>query len=71
MLDAPGFVEEQLDMVRAKLIELKPNVRKIWSTGGELTNLFENHEVQAALGWPLMTNLLRKQNFPVGETIPK
>ena len=43
----------------------------MWSTGGELTNLFQNHEVVAAMGWPLMTNQLRKLNFPVGETIPK
>jgi spermidine/putrescine-binding protein len=63
--------DEQLAAVKKKLLELKPNVRKIWSTGGELTNLFQNHEIVAAMGWPLMTNQLRKVNFPVGETIPK
>lgn len=63
--------DEQLDAVKKKLLELKPNIRKMWSTGGELTNLFQNHEVIAAMGWPLMTNQLRKINFPVGETIPK
>jgi spermidine/putrescine-binding protein len=63
--------DEQLEAVKKKLIELKPNIRKYWSTGGELTNLFQNHEVIAAMGWPLMTNDLRKLNFPVGETIPK
>jgi spermidine/putrescine-binding protein len=63
--------DEQLAAVRKKLIELKPNIRKIWSTGGELTNLFQNHEVVLAMGWPLNTNDLRKQNFPIGETIPK
>jgi spermidine/putrescine-binding protein len=36
-----------------------------------LTNLFQNHEVVAAMGWPLMTNQLRQSNFPIGETIPK
>src|ERR1700676_4439538 len=61
----------QLEAVKKKLIELKPNIRKYWSTGGELTNLFQNHEVIAAMGWPLMTNELRKINFPIGETIPK
>jgi spermidine/putrescine-binding protein len=61
----------QLDAVKKKLLELKPNIRKMWSTGGELTNLFQNHEVVASMGWPLMTNQLRKINFPVGETIPK
>src|SRR6202166_2851685 len=63
--------DEQLEAVRKKLLELKPNIRKMWSTGGELTNLFQNHEIVAAMGWPLMTNQLRKINFPVGETIPK
>jgi len=63
--------DDELDKVKTKLLALKPNIRKIWSTGGELTNLFQNHEVVAAMGWPLMTNQLRKANFPVGETIPK
>ncbi len=63
--------DEQLGAVKKKLLDLKPNIRKIWSTGGELTNLFQNHEVVAAMGWPLMTNQLRKISFPVGETIPK
>jgi spermidine/putrescine-binding protein len=63
--------DQQLEAVKKKLLELKPNIRKMWSTGGELTNLFQNHEVVAAMGWPLMSNQLRKINFPVGETIPK
>src|SRR5579872_5403996 len=63
--------DEQLQACKVKLLALKPNIRKIWSTGGELTNLFQNHEVVAAMGWPLMTNQLRKVNFPIGETIPE
>ncbi len=63
--------DAQLAATKKKLLELKPNVRKIWSTGGELTNLFENHEVVVAMGWPLMTNQLRAAKFPIGETIPK
>jgi len=63
--------DQQLDAVKAKLLELKPNIRKMWATGGELTNLFLNHEVVAAMGWPLNTAELKKRNFPVGETIPK
>jgi spermidine/putrescine-binding protein len=66
-----NLTDKQLEAVKKKLLELKPNIRKMWSTGGELTNLFQNHEVVAAMGWPLMTNQLRKINFPVGETIPK
>jgi spermidine/putrescine transport system substrate-binding protein len=66
-----NLTDEQLGAVKKKLLELKPNIRKMWSTGGELTNLFQNHEIVAAMGWPLMTNQLRKISFPVGETIPK
>ncbi|HLZ14183.1 MAG TPA: ABC transporter substrate-binding protein [Candidatus Acidoferrum sp.] len=62
--------DEELQAVKKKLIELKPNVRKYWSDGGELTNLFENHEIVIAMGWPLNTTQLRKVNFPIGETIP-
>jgi spermidine/putrescine-binding protein len=63
--------DDQLAVVKKKLIELKPNIRKIWATGGELTNLFENHEIVLAMGWPLNTNDLRKAGFPIGETIPR
>jgi spermidine/putrescine-binding protein len=63
--------DEQLEAVKKKLIELKPNVRTFWSTGGALTNLFQQHEITAAMGWPLMTVELRKLNYPIGETIPK
>jgi spermidine/putrescine-binding protein len=63
--------DQQLAEVKKKLLELKPNVRKLWTTGGELTNLFQNREVVLAMGWPLMTNQLRKLNFPIGETIPQ
>jgi spermidine/putrescine-binding protein len=63
--------DSELEAVKQKLLALKPNVRKLWSTGGELTNLFENHEIVLAMGWPLMTNQLRQANFPIGEIIPK
>ena len=56
--------DEQLEAVKKKLLELKPNVRKMWSTGGELTNLFESHEIVIAMGWPLNTADLKKAEFP-------
>jgi len=63
--------DDQLEAVKKKLLELKPNVRKMWATGGELTNLFQSHEVVIAMGWPLNTADLKKSGFPAGETIPK
>ena len=65
-----NLTDAQLEEVKEKLIALKPNVRKLWSTGGELTNLFQNHEVIAAMGWPLVTNQLRKAGLPIEEEIP-
>jgi spermidine/putrescine-binding protein len=66
-----NLTDDQLAEVKKKLLELKPNIRKLWSTGGELTNLFQNHEIVLAMGWPLNTGDLHKLNFPIGETIPK
>ena len=63
--------DAQLEAAKKKLLELKPNIRKYWTTGGELTNLFQNHEIVLAMGWPLNTAQLRKLNFPIGEIIPK
>jgi spermidine/putrescine-binding protein len=63
--------DDELQAVKKKLAELKPNIRKTWSTSAELTGLFQDHEVTIAMGWPLMTNQLRKSNFPVAEIIPR
>ncbi|HVO58065.1 MAG TPA: ABC transporter substrate-binding protein [Dongiaceae bacterium] len=63
--------DDELQAVKKKLLEVKPNVRKYWSTGGDLTSLFQNHEIVLAMGWPLNTAQLRKLNFPIGETIPR
>src|SRR3954467_10151678 len=51
-----NLTDEQLEAVKKKLLDLKPNIRKMWATGGELTNLFQSHEIAIAMGWPLMTN---------------
>ena len=63
--------DEDLARVKAKMLELRPNVRKYWVTAGDMTQLFQSGEVVAGEGWPLMTNQLRQAKFPAGETIPK
>ncbi len=62
--------DEDLAKVKAKMLELKPNVRKYWATAGDMTQLFQSGEIVAGEGWPLMTTQLRAANFPAGETIP-
>ena len=63
--------DQDLAKVKAKMLELRPNVRKYWVTAGDMTQLFQAREVIAGEGWPLMTNQLRQAKFPAGETIPK
>ena len=76
-LDEPGnpaklynLSDAELARVKAKLLELRPNVRKYWATAGDMTQLFQAGEVVMGEGWPLMTNQLRQAGFPAGETIP-
>jgi putative spermidine/putrescine transport system substrate-binding protein/spermidine/putrescine transport system substrate-binding protein len=63
--------DADLSKVKAKMLELRPNVRKYWVTAGDMTQLFQSGEIVAGEGWPLMTNQLRQAKFPAGETIPK
>ncbi len=62
--------DEDLAKVKAKMLELKPNVRKYWVTAGDMTQLFQSGEIVAGEGWPLMTSQLRSAKFPAGEVIP-
>ena len=64
--------DAELEAVKKKLLELKPNIRKMWSTGGELDqSLPESRSRGRVSGWPLMTNQLRKANFSCGRTDPE
>jgi putative spermidine/putrescine transport system substrate-binding protein/spermidine/putrescine transport system substrate-binding protein len=62
--------DEDLTKVKAKMLELKPNIRKYWATAGDMTQLFQSGEIVAGEGWPLMTSQLRAAKFPAGELIP-
>jgi spermidine/putrescine-binding protein len=63
--------DADLAKVKAKMLELRPSVRKYWATAGDLTQLFQSGEVTLGEGWPLMTHQLRLAKFPAGEVIPK
>jgi putative spermidine/putrescine transport system substrate-binding protein/spermidine/putrescine transport system substrate-binding protein len=70
--DPFNMTDEELEKVKAKLIEQKPLVRKYWSTAGELENLFASDEMWISYTWGgLMLNNLKKQNVPVAEFTPK
>jgi putative spermidine/putrescine transport system substrate-binding protein/spermidine/putrescine transport system substrate-binding protein len=66
-----NMTEEQLEIAKKKLIELKPQVRKYWATAGELNDLFKNKEVVVAVGWPLTPATLNKQGMNLKGVIPE
>ncbi|MGG6295516.1 ABC transporter substrate-binding protein [Leptolyngbya sp. AN02str] len=69
--DPYDLSDEDLAEVKAKLLELRPNVRKFWTTAGELANLFQSGEVVLAHAWPLTYTQLINEGFPAGSVGPK
>jgi putative spermidine/putrescine transport system substrate-binding protein/spermidine/putrescine transport system substrate-binding protein len=66
-----NMTEDQLAEAKKKLIELKPQIRKYWATGGELNDLFSNKEIVLAVGWPLTPTTVNATGRNLKETIPK
>lgn len=68
------LTDEQLEAVKAKLIEQKPLIRKYWASAGELTELMANQEVYVSNAWTGLSskdvNSLKK-GFEVVEFTPK
>jgi putative spermidine/putrescine transport system substrate-binding protein/spermidine/putrescine transport system substrate-binding protein len=70
--DPYNLSDDQLNQVKADLLELKPQIRKYWSTAGDLTNLFANKEVTIGMSFGGLTaNQLRAKGRNVAEVIPK
>ena len=69
--DPYNLTEDDLAEVKAKLLELRPNVRKFWTTAGELANLFQSGEVVMAHAWPLTYTQLSSEGFPAKSVSPQ
>jgi spermidine/putrescine-binding protein len=70
--DPYNLDDAQLTQVKVKLVEQKQNVRKYWTSAGELTNLFANKEVVIGMSFGGLTaNQLRADGRNVEEVIPK
>ncbi|MDG2482890.1 MAG: ABC transporter substrate-binding protein [Alphaproteobacteria bacterium] len=70
-IDVYDLNDEQLAAVRDKLIELKPAIRKYWSTAGELVNLYANGEVIISNTWGgYQSALLADEGIEMIEFIP-
>lgn len=69
--DPYDLSDDDLEEVKAKLLELRPHIRKFWTTAGELANLFQSGEVAIAHAWPLTYTQLSNEGFPIGSVSPK
>lgn len=69
--DPYDLSESDLAEVKAELLALRPNIRKFWTTAGELANLFQSGEIVMAHAWPLTYTQLSNEGFPVGSVSPK
>ena len=67
-----NLTDQELDAVKKKLLELKPNIRKMWSTGRRADEPVSESRSGRRHGLAAEYHRTsKKQNFPVGETIPK
>lgn len=65
-----NLTDTDLAEVKAKLLELRPQIRKFWTTAGELANLFQSGEIVLAHAWPLTYTQLSSEGFPIGSVSP-
>lgn len=63
--------DEQLEQVKAKLIAMKPNIRKYWFTTGEMGTLMESGEAVAGNSWESTIVQLRNAGKKVVDLKPK
>lgn len=60
-----------MDAIKAKLMELRPNLLKFWKGGAELTQLLATEEVWIADFWRGRVNKLIEEGHPIEYTQPK
>jgi putative spermidine/putrescine transport system substrate-binding protein/spermidine/putrescine transport system substrate-binding protein len=65
------MTEEQLEIAKKKLIELRPHIRTYWATAGDLNELFKKKEVVVSMGWPITRATLNKQGMNLKGVIPE
>ncbi|MBK1698554.1 ABC transporter substrate-binding protein [Rhodovibrio salinarum] len=63
--------DAQLEQVKQKMIEQKPLVRRYWSTGGEVIELFVSGEVVATNSWSYVTEALRDEGMNATQCAPE
>lgn len=62
--------EELESKIKPKLMPLRPQIRKFWTSQGELAQLFANKEIAMGWGWAVTVAQLKKDGVPVKVTVP-
>lgn len=62
--------DEDLEKVKAKMIEQKPLIRRYWSTGGEIIELMASGEVVATNSWSYVTQALKAEGVNAAQCAP-
>jgi putative spermidine/putrescine transport system substrate-binding protein/spermidine/putrescine transport system substrate-binding protein len=65
------MADADLKYAQGELSKLNSNVRKYWSDGGELEDLFVNGEVDLGVGWPSTLKALQDQGLNLDWAIPE
>lgn len=65
------LTDDELEQVKAKLIEMKPNIRKYWFTTGEMGTLMAGGEVVGGNAWESTLVELRAAGHEVLDLKPK
>lgn len=69
--DVYNLSDEQLEIVKLKLIEQKPLLRTYWAQAGDLIDLYVKGEVWVSETWGgYQVAVLQEQGIPVAEAIP-
>jgi spermidine/putrescine-binding protein len=63
--------EELETKIKPKLMPLRPQIRKFWTSQGELAQLFANKEIAIGWGWPVTVVQLKKDGVEVATSVPK
>lgn len=69
--DVYNMSDDELAQARDALIALKPNIRKYWTTAGELTQLYDQNEIAASNIWDLVIFNLSKEKKNIVLLHPK
>jgi putative spermidine/putrescine transport system substrate-binding protein/spermidine/putrescine transport system substrate-binding protein len=63
--------DEELEQVKNRLVEQSRLVRRYWSTGGEVVELFASGEVVATNSWSYITQQLRDEGMNAEQCAPE